>query len=82
MASRAPIRGKVRFDSPGPKAGASGQRQVATLASLRRSGAREVMSGSRANTGGMGKKIPSDEGYDFGFWWRMVDHVPTGLPSV
>lgn len=28
------------------------------------------------------KKIPTDKGWDFGKWWRMVDPVPTGLPSL
>ena len=28
------------------------------------------------------KKIPTEKGWDFTFWWRTVDHVPTGLPSL
>jgi hypothetical protein len=28
------------------------------------------------------KKSQSDKGWDFKYWWRMVDHVLTGLPSL
>ena len=28
------------------------------------------------------KKIPTDKGWDFKLWWRTVDQVLTGLPSL
>jgi hypothetical protein len=28
------------------------------------------------------KKIPTDKGWVFKYWWRMIDYVPTGLPSL
>jgi len=31
---------------------------------------------NRANTGGTGKKIPTDEGWDFGYWWRRGELNP------
>lgn len=28
------------------------------------------------------EKNPTDKGWVFKYWWRMVDHMPTGLPSL
>lgn len=32
--------------------------------------------GNRANTGRTGKKIPTDEGWDLGFWWSRRESNP------
>ena len=38
--------------------------------------AQEAMPEPRANTGIAGKKIPTDEGWDFGYWWSWRDLNP------
>jgi len=34
------------------------------------------MPGNRANAGGTGKKIPTDKGWDFGYWWSWRELNP------
>ena len=35
----------------------------------------------RFSLGERAKKIPTDKGWDFEYWWRMVDRVQTSFPS-
>ncbi|MEN9357853.1 MAG: hypothetical protein RL695_2024 [Pseudomonadota bacterium] len=43
---------------------------------------REAMLANPATTRGTGKKIPTDQGWDFDKWWRVADQSFCGLPRL
>ena len=48
---------------------AAERREVLRNGVVWRCSAHEATGRNRANTGAQGKKIPTDKGWDFGFWW-------------
>lgn len=53
---------------------AAERREVLRNGVVWRCSAHEATGRNRANTGAQGKKIPTDKGWDFGFWcWRQLN---------
>ena len=59
---------------------AAERREVLRNGVVWRCSAHEATGRNRANTGAQGKKIPTDKGWDFGFWWCSSPLQETALP--
>ena len=55
---------------------AAERREVLRNGVVWRCSAHEATGRNRANTGAQGKKIPTDKGWDFGFWWSRRESNP------
>lgn len=55
---------------------AAERREVLRNSVVWRCSAHEATGRNRANTGAQGKKIPTDKGWDFGFWWSWRELNP------
>ena len=55
---------------------AAERREVLRNGVVWRCSAHEATGRNRANTGAQGKKIPTDKGWDFGYWWRNAELNP------
>lgn len=62
---------------------AAERREVLRNGVVWRCSAHEATGRNRANTGAQGKKIPTDKGWDFGFWWwkREPNRRPQSEPD-
>lgn len=60
---------------------AAERREVLRNGVVWRCSAHEATGRNRANTGAQGKKIPTDKGWDFGFWWRNAEPNPRPTPE-
>lgn len=72
---------------------AAERREVLRNGVVWRCSAHEATGRNRANTGAQGKKIPTDKGWDFGFWWwtlttssnhldKHIQHAPKATKYI